>query len=144
METQTPTHRKVLFLCTGNSCRSQMAEAITNARFGDTWQAFSAGSHPTGSVHPLTFLALKEIGIDHQGRSKSVDEFRNVRFDLVVTVCDSASEECPVWLGKGRLVHFDFPDPAKSTGSEEERISVFRRVRDAIASELTPLLSGEA
>ena len=90
--------RKVLFLCTGNSCRSQMAEAIVNARLGDVWQAVSAGTAPAGYVHPLAVRALAEIGIEHTGRSKGVDEFRDATFDLVVTVCDSAAEACPVWL----------------------------------------------
>ena len=94
--------KKVLFLCTGNSCRSQMAEAIVNARLGETWQAFSAGTKPAGYVHPMAVTVLEEKGIHHVGRSKSVDEFRDVDFDLVVTVCDSAAEECPVWLGKGK------------------------------------------
>ncbi|HEX7976874.1 MAG TPA: arsenate reductase ArsC, partial [Anaerolineales bacterium] len=125
--------RKVLFLCTGNSCRSQMAEAIVNARLGDTWQAFSAGTHPAGQVHPKAVQVLREIGIEHAGRAKSVDEFRNTPFDLVVTVCDSAAEECPVWLGPGRRVHLGFPDPAKAAGSEEQVLAVFRQVRDDIA-----------
>src|SRR5512136_886151 len=106
--------RKVLFLCTGNSCRSQMAEAIVNARLAETWQAFSAGSKPTGFVHTKAIQALEEIGISHAGRSKSLDEFRGRDFDLIVTVCDSAAEECPVWLGKGKRVHRGFPDPAKT------------------------------
>lgn len=88
--------KKVLFLCIGNSCRSQMAEAIVNARLGETWEAFSAGSRPTGFVHPKALAALAEIGIRHAGRSKSMDEFRGTAFDLVVTVCNSAAEECPV------------------------------------------------
>ncbi len=108
--------RRVLFLCTGNSCRSQIAEAIVNARLGDVWEAYSAGTQPAGYVHPLALLALREIGIEHDGRSKSADEFRTVPFDLVVTVCDDAAENCPVWLGQGRRVHLGFPDPAKAIG----------------------------
>lgn len=88
--------RKVLFLCTGNSRHSHLAEAIVNARLGADWSAVSAGTQPAGYVHPKVLQALAEIGIEHQGRSKSVDEFRDVPFDLVVTVCDSAAEECPV------------------------------------------------
>lgn len=124
--------RKVLFLCTGNSCRSQLAEAIVNARVGDQWQAVSAGTNPAGYVHPNAIRALAEIGIQHEGRSKPVDEFREAAFDLVVTVCDTAAEECPVWLGKGKRVHVGFPDPAKATGTDEEVMNVFRAVRDAI------------
>ena len=120
--------RKVLFLCTGNSCRSQMAEAVVNARLGDAWQAVSAGTAPAGYVHPLAVRALAEIGIEHTGRSKHVDEFRNESFDLVVTVCDSAAEECPLWLGEGRRVHRSFPDPAKAAGTEVEVMTAFRRV----------------
>ncbi len=133
--------RQVLFLCTGNSCRSQMAEAIVNARLGERWAAVSAGTQPAGYVHPLALAALAEIGIDHQGRSKLVDEYRDVPFDLVVTVCDSAAEECPVWLGPGRRVHHSFPDPAKATGTEEEIAEVFRSVRDAIERDISQLLN---
>ena len=132
--------RKVLFLCTGNSSRSQMAEAIVNARLGDAWQAVSAGTSPAGTVHPLAVRALAEMGIEHAGRSKHVDEFRDVPFDLVVTVCDSAAEECPLWLGPGRRAHRSFPDPAKATGSEEEVMAAFRRVRDDIATQIPALL----
>jgi arsenate reductase len=126
---------KVLFLCTGNSCRSQMAEAIVNDRLGDEWVAVSAGTKPAGFVHPKAIAALAEIGIQHGGRSKLADEFRGMDFDLVVTVCDSAAEECPVWLGKGKHIHHNFPDPAKT-----DDIADFRSVRDAIIREIIPLL----
>ena len=132
---------RVLFLCTGNSCRSQMAEAIVNSHLGERWEAFSAGSHPAGYVNPLAVKALSEIGIDHQGRSKSIDEFRHLPFDVVVTLCDQADAECPVWLGKGRRLHTPFPDPAKVTGSDAERMAAFRAVRDAITKEITELLA---
>ena len=128
--------KKVLFLCTGNSCRSQMAEAIVNARLGDTWQAVSAGTTPAGYVHPKALAALREIGIQHEGRSKRADEFREADFDLVVTVCDSAAEECPVWLGKGKRVHHSFPDPALTDNMED-----FRNVRDDIEKILIELLN---
>ncbi len=128
--------RKVLFLCTGNSCRSQMAEALVNARLGDTWQAFSAGTKPAGNVHPKALAVLAEIGIQHQGTSKHIDEFRDQDFDLVITVCDSAAEECPLWLGKGKRLHHGFPDPAQSNDLED-----FRRVRDAIEREIFPILN---
>lgn len=134
----------VLFLCTGNSARSQMAEAIVNARAGEAWQAVSAGTFPSGQVHPLAVQALREIGIEHAGRSKHADEFRNAPLDLVVTVCDDAAENCPVWLGRGKRVHIGFPDPAKVTGSEEERASAFREVRDAIVAKVLPLLREQA
>jgi arsenate reductase len=133
--------RKVLFLCTGNSARSQMAEAIVNARHGEAWEAFSAGTQPTGNVHPLALRVLAEIGIQHDGRSKSADEFRETPLDLVVTVCDAAAENCPVWWGQGRRIHVGFPDPAKATGTEAERLEAFRRVRDDIAQTVRGLLS---
>ena len=134
------TKRKVLFLCTGNSCRSQMAEAIVNARLGDAWQAVSAGTRPAGYVHPTALAALAEIGIQHTGRSKSADEFRGVDFDVVVTVCDDAAENCPVWLGKGRRVHLGFDDPAKAAGTDEQVMAAFRRVRDEIAEKIPAYL----
>ena len=134
------SRRRVLFLCTGNSARSQMAEAIVNARLGDVWEAYSAGTHPTGCVHPLALKVLREIGIEHEGRSKSATEFRNMAFDLVVTVCDDAAENCPVWLGQGRRVHLGFPDPANTTGSANEMLAVFRRVRDDIATRASACL----
>jgi arsenate reductase (thioredoxin) len=132
--------RKVLFLCTGNSCRSQMAEAIVNARLSDDWRAFSAGTEPAGYVHPKAIQVLDEIGIQHEGQSKSAEQFRDMVFDLVVTVCDDAAENCPVWLGKGKRVHLGFPDPAKAEGTEEEQLAVFRSVRDAIARKVPELL----
>lgn len=131
---------KVLFLCTGNSCRSQMAEAIVNARLSNDWRAFSAGTVPAGYVHPKAIQVLDEIGIVHAGESKSAEQFRTMDFDLVVTVCDDAAENCPVWLGKGRRVHLGFPDPAKAQGTDEEKLAVFRSVRDAIAQKVPELL----
>ena len=112
-----------------------MAEAIVNARLGDEWEAVSAGTRPAGYVHPKALAALQEIGIEHEGRSKRADEFRDVPFDLVVTVCDSAAEECPVWLGKGKRVHHSFPDPALT-----DRMDDFRTVRDGIEREISQLL----
>jgi arsenate reductase (thioredoxin) len=126
---------RVLFLCTGNSCRSQIAEAIVNARLNNNWEAVSAGTKPAGYVHTLAVQVLAEIGINHQGRSKSVDEFRKDDFNLVVTLCDSANEECPVWLGKGKRIHRSFQDPAL-TG----KIKDFRSVRDEIAVEIPKIL----
>jgi arsenate reductase len=127
--------KKVLFLCTGNSCRSQMAEAIVNARLGEEWQAVSAGTRPAGYTHPKAIAALAEIGIQHEGRSKQADEFFGQEFDLVVTVCDSAAEDCPVWLGKGKKIHHSFFDPATT-----DDMADFRRVRDEIAEIIPQLL----
>ncbi|GAB4546297.1 MAG: arsenate reductase ArsC [Anaerolineales bacterium] len=114
-----------------------MAEAIVNARLSDEWQAVSAGTKPAGFVHPKAIAALSEIGIQHSGRSKLADEFRSVAFDLVVTVCDSAAEECPIWLGKGKRVHHSFPDPAKT-----DDINDFRKVRDEMLKVLPEILRG--
>lgn len=125
--------RRVLFLCTGNSARSQMAEGLVNHYLGDRWQAYSAGTLPTGQVHPLAIQAMAEQGIDISAHhSKSTDEFSRAEFDVVVTVCDDAAENCPVWLRQGRTVHIGFPDPAKATGSPEAQLAVFRQVRDDI------------
>ncbi|MCL7452140.1 MAG: arsenate reductase ArsC [Anaerolineae bacterium] len=136
--------KKVLFLCTGNSARSPMAEGLVNHYLGDEWQAHSAGTDPAGYVHPLAVEAMAELGIDVSGhRSKSADEFRDVDLDLVVTVCDDAAENCPVWLGQGRKVHVSFEDPAKATGSEEERLAAFRRIRDGIRDQILSLLENE-
>ena len=132
--------KSVLFLCTGNSCRSQMAEAIVNDRLGEHWTAESAGTKPEGYVHPKAIQVLAEWDIIHHGGSKSTDNFKDFHFDLVVTVCDSAAENCPIWLGKGRRVHHSFPDPSKAQGTEEEILAQFRRVRDDIATEILKLL----
>jgi arsenate reductase len=112
-----------------------MAEAIVNAKLGDEWEAFSAGTKPAGYVHPKALEALAEIGIRHDGRSKRAEEFREVDFDVVVTVCDSAAEECPIWLGKGKRTHHSFPDPALTNDMDD-----FRKVRDDIAREIPQLL----
>lgn len=126
------TKRKVLVLCTGNSARSQMAEALINAR-KQSWQAVSAGTQPAERVNPFALRALAEIGIHpHDARPKHVQQFVGQDFDMVVTVCDDANEACPVWLGQGKRVHIGFPDPAKATGSDEEVLSAFRSVRDEI------------
>ncbi|HUV16586.1 MAG TPA: arsenate reductase ArsC [Pelolinea sp.] len=132
--------KEIIFVCTGNSCRSQMAEAIVNATMGSYWTAYSSGTQPADKVHPLAIEVLKEIGINHQGRTKTVNEFYNHDFDLVVTVCDSAAEKCPLWLGKGKRVHMGFPDPAKTSGDEESIKQVFRQVRDDIAEKIPRLL----
>jgi arsenate reductase len=139
--TNSTDQYKVLFLCTGNSCRSQLAEAIVNSRFRDNWQAFSAGTKPSGYVHPLTTAVLGELGIHQKGRSKDVAEFIDTDFDLVVTVCDTAQEDCPVWLQPGKLIHCSFPDPAKVSGDSSEKKAAFRQVRDDIAIQITDILN---
>ncbi len=140
------TRKRVLVLCTGNSCRSQMAEALINARLGDRYEAVSAGTRPAGFVHPQAIAAMAEVGIDLRAhRSKSADVFRGQPFDYVITVCDSANEDCPVWLGEaGRRVHIGFDDPARATGSPAEIAAAFRRTRDEIADRLLNFLQQEA
>jgi arsenate reductase len=135
--------KTILFLCTGNSCRSQMAEAIVNARYPE-WKAYSAGTKPAGYVHKLAIEVLNEIGISHSGESKQIDELPTKDFDVVVTVCDSAAEECPVWPGKaGKRVHYGFVDPARAEGTPEERKQVFRRVRSDMLEVIPKILNGE-
>jgi len=132
--------KRVLFLCTGNSARSQMAEGLVNAFRSDQWEAVSAGTEPSGQVHPLAIRAMAELGVDiAEQRSKGVAEFGNTSLDLVVTVCDRANQTCPVWLGKGKRLHRGFDDPAAAIGSEEERLEVFRRVRDEIRAMIDEL-----
>jgi len=136
------SRKRVLFLCTGNSARSQMAEGLVNRFAGTRWEALSAGTKPTGAVHPLAVQAMDELGIDVSSqRSKSVDEFRDAEFDLVITVCDHAAKNCPAWLGGGQVKHMGFPDPAAASGSAVERLEVFRQVRDAIREQVLGYLT---
>jgi arsenate reductase len=137
--------KTVLFLCTGNSCRSQMAEGLVNHHFAAAWRAVSAGTEPSGYVHPLAVRAMAEIGIDiSAGRSKNAGEFRSWPLDLVITVCDDAAENCPLWLGQGKVFHRAFFDPATAQGMEAERMAVFRRVRDEIQSWLLEFMPAQA
>ena len=125
--------KRVLFLCTGNSARSQVAEGLVNHFLGERWEAFSAGTSPRGYVHPLAVRVMAELGIDISVQySKSADQFRQVGFDLVVTVCDDAAENCPLWLGKGQKVHMGFLDPAAVAGDDVEQLEVFRQVQDGL------------
>ncbi|VVB90874.1 Protein ArsC [uncultured archaeon] len=124
--------KKVLFLCTENSCRSQMAEGILRHLMGDKFEVFSAGTRPS-VVNPMAIKVMAEIGIDISGhRSKSVEEFQWKNFDFVITTCDAARETCPVFPGKARRLHWSFNDPAEARGSENEILSAFRKVRDGI------------
>ncbi len=132
--------QRVLFLCTGNSCRSQMAEAIVNARLSDRWEAFSAGIRPAAAVHPLVPQVLAESGIPFAGEPKSAGRFRNTAFDLVVTLCDSARQECPVWLGSGLREHHDYPDPGLVEGTDAEKLAAFRKLRDDMLVEIPYIL----
>jgi arsenate reductase (thioredoxin) len=131
---------RVLFVCTGNSARSQMAEAILGRLGGPDFEVHSAGTHP-GVVNPLTIRALSEIGIDwSEARSKSVSEFLDQPFDYVITVCDQAREACPVFPGGRARLHWGFEDPAAAPGTDDERLAVFRRVRDEISAQVTPFV----
>lgn len=124
--------KKVLFICTHNASRSQMVEGFLRALKGDRYEVFSAGTEPRG-LSPFANRVMAEAGIDLQDhRSKSVDEFRDMAFDEVVTVCDSARESCPVFLGGGRKRHQSFPDPSLLEGPEEKILAGFRSVRDEI------------
>ena len=128
--------KRVLILCTGNSARSQMAEGLLRHDGGDRFEVASAGVAPT-RVRPEAIAAMREIGIDISGHtSKSVDEFTNQEFDYVITVCDHANEQCPLFPGETKRIHWSFDDPAATQGNEQVRLSVFRRVRDEIRHRL--------
>ena len=134
--------KRVLFLCTHNSCRSQMAEGMVNHFLGDRFQAFSAGTEAT-RVNPLAIRVLAELGIDISHHySKTTDEFAGQRFDHVITLCGSANEQCPLFFGGVRRVHIGFDDPSGFAGSDEELLPEFRRVRDEIRRKLTDYLTG--
>ena len=128
--------KRVLILCTGNSARSQMAEGLLRYEGGDRFEVASAGVAPT-RLRPEAIVVMKEIGIDISGHSsKLVAEFTNQKFDYVITVCDNANEQCPVFPGETKRIHWSFDDPAAARGGDEERLSVFRRVRDEIRHRL--------
>ena len=127
---------KIFILCTGNSCRSQMAEGFLKS-FNSGLEVYSAGTDPSLKVHPKAIQVMKEVGIDiSKNYPKKVDQFLNDYFDYIITVCDNAKETCPVFIGKvGRRLHISFEDPASATGTEEEVLIVFRKVRDEIKKE---------
>ena len=130
----------VLFLCTENACRSQMAEGLVNHDLAGKVKAFSAGVRPR-EVNPRAIQVMAELGIDiSHHRSKSVDDLAGEQFDLVITVCDNAAGQCPMFPGETEVLHIGFPDPAQATGTEEEVMAVFRRVRDDMRQQLIPLL----
>ena len=125
--------KRILILCTGNSCRSQMAEGFLKS-FDNNLEVFSAGTKPAEKINPFAVKAMKEIGIDiSNGIAENVDKYLHQSFNYVITVCDNAKESCPVFLGKvGKQLHIGFEDPADAVGSEEEVMPVYRRVRDEI------------
>ena len=131
--------KRVLVLCTGNSCRSQMAEGWINHLLGESWEARSAGTEPAARVHPLAVRAMAEVGVDiSRGVPESVRAYLGEPWDLVVTVCDSAKETCPTFPRPVPKIHVSFYDPAAAEGTEDERMDVFRRVRDEIRDRLVP------
>ncbi len=135
--------KRVLFICTHNSARSQMAEGLVNHDLAGKVEAFSAGTDPT-FVNPLAVAAMGELGIDiSRQRSKSLDEFEDEKFDFVITLCDRAAESCPVFFGGTRRMHMGFPDPAGVTGTDEEKLSFFRKLRDQIRKEIIEFLSAQ-
>ncbi|OGI23520.1 MAG: hypothetical protein A2287_05325 [Candidatus Melainabacteria bacterium RIFOXYA12_FULL_32_12] len=128
--------KKVLFLCTGNSCRSQMAEGLLHHYYGDKYEVYSAGTKPS-IVHPKAIQIMQEIGIDISNqRSKSVNEFKNESFDYVITVCDNAKESCPIFPGKSKRLHWSFIDPAEAIGDTEQVLTVFRMVLEQIKQKI--------
>jgi arsenate reductase len=126
-------NKKILILCTGNSCRSQMAEGLLKS-FDENLEVFSAGTNPSNQVHPKAVIVMKELGIDlSKNYPKKIDQFLSDAFDYVITVCDNAKETCPVFLGKVKnQLHIGFEDPAEATGTDEEVLNEFRRIRDEI------------
>jgi len=135
------THR-VLILCTGNCVRSQMAEGLLRHLGGSAYEVHSAGSRPNGYVSPLAIEAMSQIGIDISShRSKSVSEFDGQHFDTVITVCDFAAEQCPVFPGAPQRIHWSIWDPGAATGSDEEKLAAFCRIRDDLASRLRSFIA---
>ena len=132
--------KRVLFLCTHNSCRSQMAEGLVNHDLGDRFEAFSAGTEAT-RVNPLAARVLMELGIDlSRHRSKTIDEFAGQPFDYVITLCGDAAEKCPLFFGGVERVHIGFDDPSRLPGSEAEVLPEYRRVRDEIRARVKGFL----
>ena len=136
------TKQRVLFLCTHNSARSQMAEGLLRALGSDRFDAYSAGTEATG-VRPLAIKAMKELDIDISAQeSKTLDRYLDQPFDAVITVCDQANEACPVFFSAKRRLHWSFPDPSKATGTEAEQMQVYRAVRDSVRQRITDELLG--
>lgn len=135
--------KQILFLCTHNSCRSQMAEGLANHFLGDRFQAFSAGTEAT-SVNPKAIAVMADIGIDISSHySKTMDEFDGEKFDYVITLCGDANEKCPLFFGGVERMHMGFSDPSKATGTDEEVLREFRRVRDEIKTKLLDFFSSD-
>lgn len=136
--------RSVIILCTGNSCRSQMAEAFWK-KYGPDWRVVSAGTHPKSQVYPLAITAMKEVGIDiSAAQTKGPESFLKDHFDLVITVCDNAEKECPNFPGGGKHLHWPFDDPPKFPGDDAARLKVTRRVRDEIDAKVRGYLAADS
>jgi len=135
--------RRVVILCTGNSARSQMAEGLLRHLGGTRFEVFSAGTRPVG-VNVLAIEVMREVGIDiSKQRSKSVGEFAGQEFATVITVCDNAAEECPIFPGAPRRAHWSLPDPAAVSGTREEKLGAFRKVRDELERRIRSFANAE-
>lgn len=135
------TRKKILFLCTGNAARSQMAEGLANAFHSDVVEAVSAGSRPAGWVHPLAIRAMAAIGVDiSDAQSKGAEPFLNQPFDVVVTVCDSAAQDCPSWPGAKRIEHWPIVDPSFGPDDPNTRYDRFVATRDELAKRIEELV----
>lgn len=133
--------QRVLFLCTGNSARSQMAEGLLRHLAGDRFDVYSAGTHPAG-LNPFAVEAMKDLGADIANhRSKNMSEFIDQRFDYVITVCDRAKDSCPRWPHAAKLIHWSFEDPAAAQGTPEERLRSFRKIRDEIRTRIETFIT---
>jgi arsenate reductase len=140
MKTEKPT---ILVLCTGNSCRSHLAEGLLRAAAGDLFTVASAGSKPAGYVHPLAIEVMKEIGVDISTHtSKHMNEFLTAEVETVITVCGNADQACPIFPGQVNRHHWPFEDPAHATGTDEEKLAMFRRVRNEIRRTFTAYADG--
>ncbi|MDD5254917.1 MAG: arsenate reductase ArsC [Candidatus Omnitrophica bacterium] len=136
--------KRVLFLCTGNSCRSQMAEGFLRSLAGERFEALSAGIKPA-SVNPLAVKVMQEAGVDiSRQESKPVSLFLKQQFDFVITVCDNARQACPFFPGTYKAIHWDIEDPAAAQGSEEEKLTVFRKIRERIRERVASFIENES
>jgi len=134
--------KRVLFLCTGNSCRSQMAEGWLRHLAGDRFEVVSAGTHPVG-LNPYAVEVMREVHVDISNHvSERVDPYLAERFDYVITVCDRAQETCPIFPGAASMLHWSFEDPAKAKGTYEQQLTVFRKIRDEIADQMRRFITG--
>ncbi len=137
----TTEKKRILFLCTGNAARSQMAEALARIDYGDVVEPVSAGSRPAGFVHPLAVLAIADLGVSiEEAESKHAEDFSAEQLDLVVTVCDSAAADCPTWPGARHIVNWSIADPSFVRGTEEERLEAFRSTRDELRRRIDGLM----